>query len=244
MSIEHREKCKLNCCRYKLLQQEIAFYEREAKLLRENVEAREKLQLKHPDLRPATAEETTSQQDLKDQLFILKLKARKMLAIMRMLGRQIMDTQSFFELNGLKFGTRYWAKEQQEWTANEVRIDELKGVFEEQAPIFIELQKAVWMNCYAVVWSHETMKKRKANPFAGRDASKVRDGEACLSVTAIGPPRKQRPSLLSVVKCADEASLQAETAREQAAAGRLPHISYASAFVIPRSKPQKRWRLL
>ena len=243
MSIGHHKNCKLNCCRYKRLQQEIAFYEREAKLLRENVEAREKLQLKNPDLRPATAEETTSQQDLKDQLFTLKLKARKMLAIMRMLGRQIMDTQSFFELNGLKVGARDWAKEQRDWAANEARIEKLKGVFEEQAPIFIELQKAVWTKCYAVNWFHETMEKRKANPFAGRDASKVRDGEACLSVTATGPPRKQRPSLLSAIKCVHEASPQAETARRQAAAGRLPHIAYTSAFVIPRSKPQKRWRL-
>ena len=243
MTVGHHKVCKLNCCRYKRLQQEIAFYEREAKLLRENVVAREKIQLKNSDLRPVSAEETTSQQDLKDQLFTLKLEAHKMLAIMRMLGRQLADTQSFFELNSLKFGTRDWAKEQREWMANEARVEELKGVLEEQAPIFIELQKAVWMKCYAVEWFHETMGKRKMNSFAGRDAAKVRDGEACLSVTATGYRRKQRPSLLSAIKCDYEPSLQADTAKAQSAAGRLPHIAYASAFVIPRLKPQKRWRL-
>lgn len=202
MSIGHHKNCKLNCCRYKRLQQEIAFYEREAKLLRENVETREKLQLKNPDLRPATVEKSTTQQDLKDSLFTLKLKVRKML----------IETQRFFELNGLKVGARDWAKEQREWAANEARIEKLKGVFEEQAPIFIELQKAVWTKCYAVDWFHETMEKRKANPSAGPDDSKVRDGEARLSVAASRQPRKQRPSLLPVIRCIDEASLQAESA--------------------------------
>lgn len=240
MSIGYHKNCKLNCCRYERLQQEIAFYEREAKLLQENVEAREKLQLQNPDLHSATVKIATTQQDLEDRLFTLRLKARKLLAIMRMLGRQILETQRFFELNGLKVGARDWAKEQWEWAINETRIEELKGVFEEQAPIFIELQKAVWTKWYAVDWFHEKMEKRKANPFAGPDDSKVRDGEACLTVVASRQPRKQRPSLLSVIECMDTASLEAGSALAQASAGRLPHIAYASAYVIPCSKPQKR----
>ena len=166
-----------------------------------------------------------------------------MLAIMRMLGRQILETQRFFELNGLKVGARDWAKEQREWAVNEARIEVLTAVFEEQVPIFTELQNALWTKWYAVDWFHEMMEKRKANPFAGLDDSKVQDGEACLTVAASRQLRKQRPSLLSVIKCIDEASLQAESALAQASAGRLPHIAYASAFAIPRLKPQKRWRL-
>lgn len=245
MSKGDHPNCKLNCCRYKRLQLSISFFEREAKLLRENVETREKLQRCNPDYQPPGLDNKIPQRDLKDKLFKLKIKARAMLAVMKLFRRQVKETQSFFDIIGLKVGPRDWAQEQKEWTAKEALLAELEERFEQQTLELTALQRTVWLKCYAVDWLQLALTRKKLDLSYDRGTSTVEEETMAIwrSSTILRASLKRRPSLLSAMESSDDLDQPGPTVHEQARAGKQTHIAYLSKLILPPSTTRGRWRL-